>query len=197
MDTRTSPEGPGEKERPRWIDAPTATSSQPDAQPQMADLHNNGDLPRAQSTADADLGNFPHNPCRGETPPSVERAPTVSGIVHQDSGWTPGAEFAWERLIVVGRQHDNGLLAQWTYDMFFGRWAQSKGMDDETDPGTAGNPLPRSPPGPAGSLWQRVPQRRKNSAARRHLDRTSGRSRGGTYARFSYMLKNQESSEEP
>ena len=197
MDTRASPEGPGEKERPQWIDAPTATSSQPDAQPQMADLHNNGDVSRAQSTADAESDNFLCNPRRGETPPSVERAPTVSGIVHQDSGWTPGVEFAWERLIVVGREHDNGLLAQWTHDMLFGRWAQSKGMDDETDPGTAENPLPRSPPGPAGSLWQRVPQRRKNSAARRHLDRTSGRSRGGTCARFSYMLKNQESSEEP
>ena len=59
MDTRASPEDAGEKERPRWIDAPTATSSQPEAQPQMAHLHYHGDVPRAQSTADA-LPHFPH-----------------------------------------------------------------------------------------------------------------------------------------
>ena len=76
----------------------------------MAHLYNNGDVPRAQSTEDAESDNFLCNPRRGETPPSVERAPTVSGIVHQASGWTPGAEFARERLIVVGREHDNGLL---------------------------------------------------------------------------------------
>ena len=197
MDTRASPEEAGERERPRWIDGPTATSSQPEAQPQMACLHHNGDGSGAQSTADTDLGHSPCNACRGVVPPCVDRTTTVSETVHNDSGWGPGSAFRRERLIVVGREHDNGLLAQWTYDMLFGRWAQSKGMDDETDPGTAENPLPRSPPGPAGSLWQRVPQRRKNSAARRHLDRTSSRSRGGTCARFSYMLKNQESWEEP
>ena len=82
MDTRSSPEGPGEKERPRWIEGPTAASSQPEAQPQMAHLHNNGDGPGTQSTADAESDNFPCNGSKGEPPPSVERAPTVSGIVH-------------------------------------------------------------------------------------------------------------------
>ena len=65
MDTRASPEEVDERERPRRIDGPTATSSQSEAQPQMAYLHNNGDDSGAQSPADADLGNSPHNPCGG------------------------------------------------------------------------------------------------------------------------------------
>ena len=125
MDTRDSPKGPGEKEGSRWIEGPTATSSQPETQPQMAHLHYSGDVPSAQSTADAESGSFLCNPCMGENPPSVESAPTVSGSIHYDSGWTPGAAFAWERLIVVGREHDDGRLAQWTHYMLSGRWTQS------------------------------------------------------------------------
>ena len=198
MSTRASPDDPGEKERPRWFEAPTATSSQPEKQPQMAHLHDNGDVPGTQSTADAESDNFSHNPSRRKAPPTVDRTPTVSGGIQHDRGWVPGTEFSWERLIVVPREHDNGLLAQWTYDMLFGRWAQSKGMDDDAGPGTAGNPLPRSPPGPAGiALAASPPATRKKSPVRRHLDYTSGWSRGGICARISYMNKNQESSEEP
>ena len=125
MDTRASPEEAGKRKRPRRIDGPTATSSQPEAQPQMAYLHNNGDGPGTQSPADADLGNSPRSPSRREPPPSPDRIPTVSGSIHYDSGWTPGAAFAWERLIVVGREHDDGRLAQWTHYMLSGRWTQS------------------------------------------------------------------------
>ena len=157
MDTRASPEEVDERERPRRIDGPTATSSQSEAQPQMADLHYYGDLPRAQSPADADLGNFPHNPCRGETPPSVERAPTVSGVIQYDSGWNTGAVSPRERLIVVVREHDDGRLARWIYDMLSGRWAQSQPMDDGTGPGMGGAPVPRTPPGPAGAARAAVP----------------------------------------
>ena len=125
MDTRASPEEAGKSERPRRIDAPTAASSQPEAQPQMAYFYNNGYGSGAQSPGDADSGNSPHNPRRREPPPSGDRTPTVSGIIHYDSGWTPGAAFAWERLIVVGREHDDGRLAQWTHYMLSGRWTQS------------------------------------------------------------------------
>ena len=125
MDTRASPEEAGKSERPRWIDAPTAASSQPEAQPQMAYFYNNGYGSGAQSPADADSGKSPRNPLSREAPPSPDRTPTVSGIIHYDSGWTPGAAFAWERLIVVGREHDDGRLAQWTHYMLSGRWTQS------------------------------------------------------------------------
>ena len=82
MNTRASPEDPGEKGGPRWIEGPTATPCQPEAKPQMAHLHDNGDGPGTQSIAVAESNNFPCNPCMGENPPSVESAPTVSGIVH-------------------------------------------------------------------------------------------------------------------
>ena len=71
MDTRASPEGPGEKERPRWIDAPTAASNQPEAQPQMAHLHNNGDVPSGRNRlrmpnrttfSATPVGERPHHP---------------------------------------------------------------------------------------------------------------------------------------
>ena len=82
MDTRASPKGSGEKEGSRWIEGPTATSSQPETQPQMAHLYDSGDVPSAQSTADAESVSFLCNLCMGENPPSMESAPTVSGIVH-------------------------------------------------------------------------------------------------------------------
>ena len=161
MDTRASPEEVDERERPRRIDGPTATSSQSEAQPQMAYLHNNGDDSGAQSPADADLGNSPHNPCRRDTPPSPDRTPKVSGSIHCDSGWTPGAAFPWERLIVVGRGHDDGRLAKWIYDMLSGRWTQSWPMDDGTGPGTRA-PVPGTPRGPAGVAPGGFPQLREN-----------------------------------
>ena len=68
MDTRASPEEAGKRKRPRRIDGPTATSSQPEAQPQMAYLHNNGDGPGTQSPADADSGNSPRNPQQAGAP---------------------------------------------------------------------------------------------------------------------------------
>ena len=166
MDTRASPEDPGEKERPRWIDSPTATPCQPEAQPQMAYLHNNGDDPSVQSTADSESGNFPRNPCRGEGPPTVDSAPTGSGIVHYDSGWTAGGAFRRERLIVVPREHDDGRLAQWTYDMLSGRWAQSEDMDENPDPAMAETFLPRSPPGPRGVTLPTISLDPKNVGCR-------------------------------
>ena len=149
MSTRASPEDPGEKEGPRWIHAPTAASSQPEAQPQVARLHDNGDGPGTQSTADAESGNFLCNPRRGEVPPCVDRTTTVSGIVHHDSGCIPGGAFRRERLIVVPGEHDDGLLAQWTYDMLSGRWAQPEDVDEDSNPLIAGAPVPRFPQGPA------------------------------------------------
>ena len=122
MSARASPEEAGERERPRRIDGPTAASSQPEAQPQMAYLHDKGEESGAQSPADAHSGNSPRNPRRRQTPPSPGRTPRVSGSIHYDSGWTPGAAFAWERLTVVGREDDDGRLARWAYDMLSGRW---------------------------------------------------------------------------
>jgi len=151
MDTRASPEGPGKKEGPRWIEGPAATPSQPEDQPQMAHLYDSGDCLGTQSFADAESDNLLCNPSRGKTPPTVARAPTVPGIVHHDSGWTPGVEFAWERIIVVGREHDDGRLSQWTYDMLSGRWTQPEQMNDDTSFGIGETPLPRSPPGPPGA----------------------------------------------
>ena len=150
MNTRASPEDPGEKGGPRWIEGPTATPCQPEAKPQMAHLYDNGDGPGTQSIAVAESNNFPCNPCRGEGPPSVDPNPMGSGIVRYDSGWTPGGAFRRERLIVVPCAHDDGRLAQWTYDMLSGRWAQPKDMDDDPDPAMAETFLPRSPPGPRG-----------------------------------------------
>ena len=122
MDTRASPEEAGKRERSRRIDAPTATSSQPEAQPQMAYLHDSGVYSKAQSPTDADSGDSPRHSLSPETPPFPNRTPKVSGSIYYDSGWTPGAAFGWERLIVVGRGHDDGRLAKWTYDMLCGRW---------------------------------------------------------------------------
>ena len=82
MNTRASPGGPGEKERPRRIVGPTATSSQPETQPQMARLHDNGDGLGAQSSVDAESDNFHCSIRSRESPPSVNPTPTVSGIVH-------------------------------------------------------------------------------------------------------------------
>ena len=71
-------------------------------------------------------------------------------------------------------------------------------MADDTGPGTGGTlPYPGLRQDRRDRSGSESPSDEKMSAARRHLDRTSGRSRGGTCARFSYMLKNQESSEEP
>ena len=148
MATRSSPEEAGGRRRPRRIDAPAATSSQPEAQPQMAYFHNNGDDSGTQSTADADLGNSPCNPCGRETPPSPDCTRTFSGIIHYDSGWTPGAVFPRERLIVVGREHDDGRLAQWTHEMLSGRWTQSQHIDYDTGPRKGRDPVLRTPPGP-------------------------------------------------
>ena len=149
MDTRASPEEAGERERPRWIDGPTATSSQPEAQPQMACLHHNGDGSGAQSTADTDLGHSPCNACRGVAPPCVGRTTAVSETVHNDSGWGPGSAFRRERFIVEPRAHHDGRLAQLTYDMPAGQWAQSEDVDEDSNPATAGAPLPQFPQGPA------------------------------------------------
>ena len=157
MDTRTSPEDAGESERPRWIDGPTATTSQPEAQPQMAYLHHTGDGSGTQSTADIDLGNSPCNPCGQETLPSASCTPTASGVIQYDSGWNTGAVSPRERLIVVVREHDDGRLARWIYDMLSGRWAQSQPMDDGTGPGMGGASVPRTPPGPAGAARAAVP----------------------------------------
>ena len=151
MESRSSPGDPGEKERPRWIEGPTATNSQPEAQPQMAHIHDTGDCLGTQSSADVELDNFLCKPSRGKTPPTVAHAPTVPGIVHHDSGWTPGVEFELERLIVVGREHDDGRLSQWTYDMLSGRWTQPKQVNDDTSFGIRETPLPRSPRGPPGA----------------------------------------------
>ncbi len=150
MDTRASPEEANERERPRRIEAPTATSSQPETRPQMAYLHTNGESTEAQSTTDTDSGHSPCNPCGQETLRSASCTPTVPGVIHYDSGWTPGVVFPRERLIVVAREHDDGRLARWIYDMLSGRWAQSQPMDDGTGPGMGGTPVPRTPPGPAG-----------------------------------------------
>ena len=68
-----------------------------------------------------------------------------------------GAVSPRERLIVVVREHDDGRLARWIYDMLSGRWAQSQPMDDGTGPGMGGAPVPRTPPGPAGAARAAVP----------------------------------------
>ena len=102
----------------------------------MAHPHNNGDGPGAQSAADTDSANSPCDLCRVETPPPADCTATVSGVTHYDSGWNTGAVFPKERLIVGAREHDDGRLARWIYDMVFGRWTQAQPVDGDAGPGT-------------------------------------------------------------
>lgn len=142
MDTRASPEEPGAGKRSRWNDAPTATPSQPEAQPQMACLHHNGYGSEAQSTADVDSCNCRWDSYEPQTPPSPDRINVGPGVIHYDSGWTRGAAFRSERLVVVARDRDDGRMAQWIYHMFSGRWTQSQRLDDDTGTGAGGVPYP-------------------------------------------------------
>ena len=104
MGTRSSPEDPGEKERPRWIEGPTATSSQPEAQPQMAHIYDNGDGPGTQPTADAESDNFPCNASKGKAPPTVDRAPTAS---QESSSMTEGGAHPGDRAL-MGKAYCRG-----------------------------------------------------------------------------------------
>ena len=108
MNAQTSPEEPGKKGRPRRIGGPTATSSQPESQPQMAHLHDNGDLPRAQSTVVSESGDPLLKLRRKKTSSSGHCASTVSVIRHHARDTNPRAASTRERPTPMGQENDGG-----------------------------------------------------------------------------------------
>ncbi len=146
MGTRASPEETGERKRPRRIESPTATSSQPEAQPQKACHHNKAHDYGAQTTADADLEKSPGDPCGREPQPSVHCAPTALDPIHHGNEWTSAPASAQEIPSVAPIDHDAGRLGRWTQGVLPGQWTQPQRMDDDPGPGmdeTSGSLCPR------------------------------------------------------
>ena len=133
MNAQTSPEEPGKKGRPRRIDGPTATSSQPESQPQMAHSHDNGDVPRAQSTVVSESGDPLLKLRRKKTSSSGHCASTVSVISHHARDTNPSAASTREKPTPMGQENDGGCSCS-------DQQPRSKEVEDDARPRVEGSP---------------------------------------------------------
>ena len=133
MEARSSPEDPGKKEGPRWIEGPSATPSQPEDQPQMARPNNNGDVPGTQSTVVSESGDPLLKPRRKKASSFGHCASTIPVISQHSRDKTPRAASTRESPTPMGQGNYEGCSCSIQQLL-------SKDVEDDARPRVEGNP---------------------------------------------------------